>query len=195
MPSSTPPPPISSTPLNRFAYSDYFPGVITLWSLDTITLLSTLLTPRALDIPSSMPQTCLPRRVESVAFLSGCGRIFACGDDYAAVWDLFLEEVSEEPNQCCTLCCNEFWKPPTWWNNPMWFHPNFGLCGWFRVFEGLGHCKILYRSGWGGEVREVTPFYCLWIEQSNDSKSSLEWVLQGYWLILSRPALSSTRLV
>ena len=74
-------------------------GVITLWSLDTITLLFTLLLPRPRQHPLSSTPSSLPRPLKSMTmplaltFLAQSGRILACGDSYAAVWDLLSEEV------------------------------------------------------------------------------------------------------
>eukprot|EP00903_Cladosiphon_okamuranus_P017264 g15909.t1 len=65
-------------------------GVITLWSLETVTLLFTLLPPRTRDLrpsSSSKPLKCL-------GFIAGSGRVLAAGSGYAAVWDMVSPETT-----------------------------------------------------------------------------------------------------
>lgn len=66
-------------------------GVITLWSLETVTLLSTLLPPRTRDVRLSSSSSSSP--LKSLGFIPGSGRVFAAGSGYAAVWDMVSPEV------------------------------------------------------------------------------------------------------
>ncbi|CBJ32024.1 expressed unknown protein [Ectocarpus siliculosus] len=65
-------------------------GVITLWSLETATLLSTLLPPRTQHVRFASPKT---GPLKCLGFIAASGRIMAAGSGYAAVWDM----VSPEP--------------------------------------------------------------------------------------------------
>lgn len=83
-PSSIPPPPPPTS------------GIITLWSLETVTLLSTLLPPRTRDLP--FPWKSSSSQLKCLGFIAGSGRILAAGDGYAAVWDMVSPEVREASN-------------------------------------------------------------------------------------------------
>ncbi|CAM9483119.1 unnamed protein product, partial [Ectocarpus fasciculatus] len=65
-------------------------GVITLWSLETATLLSTLLPPKTRHVSFASPKT---DALKCLGFIAASGRIMAAGSGYAAVWDM----VSPEP--------------------------------------------------------------------------------------------------
>lgn len=75
-------------------------GVITLWSLETVTLLTTLLPPRTREVesrPSATPTKCL-------GFIAGTGRVMAAGKGYAAVWDMLSPEVREVTTNHLFVC-------------------------------------------------------------------------------------------